>query len=128
VNLLEYDVESHISFIKACCILCSLSIKYYLSLLLLGIESVSLYDVMNNYISTGSETSTIIKKLLIITNFRNPLFCLFIGALTELRKTTIGFFLSVCLSKWNNSAANGRIYIYLCFRLISKSFERRPLL
>ena len=82
-----------------------------LSLLLLRIQSISLNDVLNNYFSTGIETSTTIKQLLISGNFRNALFFRFIGALTKLRKATISFYLSVCLSEWNNLAANGLIYV-----------------
>ena len=49
---------------------------------------------------------------------------MFFGAFEKLRKATISFFMSVCLSAWSNSAPNGPIYIKLYFRTFRKSVEK----
>jgi len=37
-----------------------------------------------------------------------------IGAFAKLTKATVSFFVSVCPSAWNNSAATGLIFIKFC--------------
>jgi hypothetical protein len=50
-----------------------------------------------------------------------------LGAFAKLRKATISFVISVCPSKWNNSARTGRIFmkfdIWMFFENMSRKFK-----
>jgi len=68
-------------------------------------------------------------KLFVCIGFKFSVVSLFLGVFTKLRKVTIGFVISVCLSirlsTWNISAPNGQKFKTLGIRVFfPKSIEK----
>ena len=52
-------------------------------------------------------------------------FGLFLGDFAKLRKATISFIMSLCLSTWNNSATSRRILMKLDIRTFFEKLSRK---